>query len=162
MSRVERREYLVGILTTAVFIAILFMSAMANQLRADADRNRFHLLAEFGRVDGIHVGSPVYMAGLPVGQVVDMDLSDRFRAVLTLQFSRDLSFPDDTSAAVQTDGMFGTKFIEVQPGGSFDMLDSGDRISYVQDSVIIEELVTRIVNEAKAARGQSEKDLHTP
>ncbi|TAL03954.1 MAG: MCE family protein [Rhodospirillaceae bacterium] len=154
MSRIERREYMVGIVTALVCVAVLAFSAMANRRRTEGDTRLFHLSAEFARVDGIHVGSPVRIAGVRIGTVTHMDLDSRFRALLTLQFSRAVPLPEDTSAMIQTDGMFGSKFIEIQPGGADTLLTSGGRIAYVQDSVIIEDLIARIVNQAKAARGE--------
>jgi len=152
MSRTERRELLVGLAAAVVLAAVLFLTATANRRQAEGNAKLFQLTAEFARADGIHVGSPVRLAGVPVGTVSDMDLNDHFRALLTMQFERPVQLPDDSSAAIQTDGLFGTKFIEVQPGGSEDVLKSGNRISFTQDSVIIEELVELIVSRAQAAR----------
>jgi len=156
MSRTEIREYMVGIVTALVCAAVLSVSAMANRKRAEGDDKLFHLSAEFGRVDGIHTGSPVRLAGVPIGEVTRMDLNKQHRAVLTFQFNHDIKLPEDTSALIQTDGMFGSKFIEVQPGGSDSLLKSGGRIEYVQDSVIIEDLIARILSQAKASRGQQD------
>jgi phospholipid/cholesterol/gamma-HCH transport system substrate-binding protein len=155
MSRTERRELLVGLLAAMVLGAVLFLSATANRRQAASDTHQFHLTADFGRADGIHVGSPVRLAGVPVGTVSAMDLNDHFRAFLTMRFDRPMQLPDDSSAGIQTDGLFGTKFVEVQPGGSEDLLKSGGRIAYTQDSVIIEELVALIVSRAKAARQEA-------
>ena len=47
------------------------------------------------------------------------------------------------------------RIIEVQPGGSDTVLKTGGRISYVQDSVIIEDLIATIVARAKAARAEA-------
>jgi phospholipid/cholesterol/gamma-HCH transport system substrate-binding protein len=61
--------------------------------------------------------------------------------------------PEDTAAVIETDGVFGQKHIELRPGGEEKVLASGSRIAYTQDSVIIEDLIARIVGEAKAAHG---------
>jgi phospholipid/cholesterol/gamma-HCH transport system substrate-binding protein len=155
MSRTERREYIVGVAATAVCIGIFMLSAMANRHRTEADAGRFHLTADFARVDGLHDGSPVRLAGVPIGTISDMELEDGFRALVTMEFKHPIALSDDSSAAIQTDGLFGSKFIEIQPGGSDQMLRSGGRIEYVQDSVIIEDLITQIVSRAKAARGET-------
>ena len=155
MSRSERREYAVGCVAALVFVAVLTISAMSNRRRESSDLQMFHINTEFARADGIHVGSPVRIAGVNIGTVSHMDINDRFRALLTLQFKQSVALPDDTSAAIQTDGLFGAKFIEVQPGGSDKLLTSGGRIAYAQDSVIIEDLIARIVAQAKSNRGDN-------
>ena len=83
-----------------------------------------------------------------------MTLDDSYRAVLTLEFPKALDLSEDSSAAIQTDGLFGSKFVEVQPGGSDGAIKSGGRISYVQDSVILEDLIATIVARAKTLRGE--------
>jgi phospholipid/cholesterol/gamma-HCH transport system substrate-binding protein len=151
MSRAERRELFVGTLTALVLIAVFAMTARANR-RALDDPSLFHLSAEFGRADGVHVGSPVRISGVPVGSVSAMKLDDHFRALVTMQLTQSFDLPDDSSALIQTDGVFGAKFIELTPGGSDTLLKAGGRISYSQDSVIIESLIERIVNQAKTNR----------
>ena len=154
MSRTERREYAVGIVATLVILAVLSFSAMANRRIAEGADRAFHVTAEFGRADGVSIGSPVRIAGLDIGKVAGMSLDQRFRALITLEFSRAVVLPDDSAASIQTDGLFGQKFIEVQPGGSETLLKSGGRISYAQDSVILEDLIATIVARAKASRAE--------
>jgi hypothetical protein len=43
----------------------------------------------------------------------------------------------------------------VQPGGAEALIKSGGRISYVQDSVILEDLIATIVARAKASRQET-------
>jgi phospholipid/cholesterol/gamma-HCH transport system substrate-binding protein len=151
MSRTERREFFIGTVTALVIVAVFAMTAMANR-RAQDNPALFHLSADFARVDGVHVGSPVRVSGVAVGSVASMKLDPHFRAVVTMQLTRPIDLPDDSSALIQTDGVFGAKFIELTPGGSDTLLKPGGRISYSQDSVIIESLIERIVNQAKANR----------
>lgn len=68
----------------------------------------------------------------------------------------DVPLPEDTAAIIETAGLFGAKYIELQPGGALDNLAPGDSISYTQDAVILEELLAKIVARAKAARGLSD------
>jgi phospholipid/cholesterol/gamma-HCH transport system substrate-binding protein len=154
MSRRERREYMVGVIATLTIVAVLALSAMANRRRSEAEALGFHVVAEFARADGVSVGTPVRISGMDVGTIARMNLNASYRAVLTLSFPEEIALPRDTSAAIQTDGLFGSKFIELQPGGEEDVLEAGARLSYVQDSVILEDLVATIVARAKAARAE--------
>jgi phospholipid/cholesterol/gamma-HCH transport system substrate-binding protein len=152
MSRTERREYAVGVVATLLIVAVLTLAALSNRRRAEGAAGAFAVTAEFARADGVNIGTPVRISGMTIGRVARMTLDGRYRAVLTLQFARALDLPEDTSAAIQTDGLFGEKFVEVQPGGADALLKSGGRISYVQDSVILEDLIATIVARAKASR----------
>ena len=152
MSRTERREYLVGVLAALVIGAVLVFTALANRRALDETKGAMTLTAEFSRTDGIYVGAPVRLAGVPVGSVIKADLNSAHRATLTFRLDRTFALPDDTAAVIETDGLFGSKHIELQPGGSEDTLKSGARMAYSQDSVIIEDLIAHIVSEAKATR----------
>jgi phospholipid/cholesterol/gamma-HCH transport system substrate-binding protein len=153
MSRTERREYLVGVLTFLVLVTILVATALANRRGPAEEKGAMTLTAEFTRADGIYVGAAVRVAGINIGKVVSAVLDGR-RAKLTLVLDRPVPLPEDTAAVIETDGVFGQKHIELRPGGEEKVLTSGSRIAYTQDSVIIEDLIARIVGEAKAAHGQ--------
>jgi phospholipid/cholesterol/gamma-HCH transport system substrate-binding protein len=119
------------------------------------DSGTFVLTAAFNRADGVHVGSPVRVAGVNIGTVSSSMLDEQQKAVLTFNITQPVPLPDDTAAVIETDGIFGTKYIELRPGGTEDMLQSGARMSYTQDAVIIEDLVALIVQRAKDARAKT-------
>lgn len=150
MSRTERREYVVGILTAGIVSAILVLTAFANRQLVSLDDGLFRLIAEFDQADGINVGSPVRVAGLDVGTISDMALTEQNQAILTLQFYEQILLPEDTAAVIETDGIFGLKYLELYTGGADEMMKSGGRISYTQDSVILEDLIAVIVDRARA------------
>ncbi len=155
MSAVERREYLVGIVTAMVLIALFLLTALANRRAQDADADqRFVLTADFARADGIYTGSPVRVAGMKIGEVTKAILENG-RAVMTLRFTTPVPLPEDTAAVIETDGLFGSKYIELRPGGDDKMLASGARIPYTQDSVILEDLIAMIVSRAKSRAASS-------
>lgn len=162
MSRSERREYLVGVLAALVVGTILVLTALANRRALDETKGAMTLTAEFSRADGVYVGTPVRLAGLPVGSVIKADLNAADRAVLTLRLDENLALPQDTAAVVETDGVFGSKHIELQPGGAEETLKSGARVEYTQDSVIIEDLIAHIVQEAKATRAANGQGSGAP
>ncbi len=152
LSRTEKREYLAGIAAAMVLAAILVFTALANRGAQPAADSALVLTAAFQRADGVHIGTPVRVAGINIGTVSAAALDDQRNAVLTFSFTQAAALPTDTAAVIETDGMFGSKYVELRPGGEEEMLKSGDRISYTQDAVIIEDLVALIVQRAKDAR----------
>ncbi len=152
MSAAEQRETLVGAVAAVVLAAGLVVVALTNRAAQDTDEGLFHLVADFERVDGVRLGTPVRVAGLDVGAVAQMNVDGRGRAVLAFRFDSTLDLPDDTAAVIETDGLFGEKYVELRPGGSERNFKSGGRISFTQDAVILEDLVALIVQRAKAAQ----------
>ena len=61
-----------------------------------------------------------------------------------------IELPVDSSAAIHTDGLFGSKFVVIDPGGDLAILEDGDEIQYTQDAVIVEDLLDLIISEGKA------------
>lgn len=149
----EQREYVVGALAAVVLAVGLVLVALTNRAALKTDGGVYHLTADFNRVDGVVLGTPVRVAGVAVGAVSHMSVDARSRAVLTFRFDREVPLPDDTAAVIETDGLFGQKYVELHPGGSERNLGNGARMSFTQDSVILEDLVELIVQRAKAAQG---------
>ena len=79
-------------------------------------------------------------------------LDKDFKAILTLQIKDSVKLPDDSSAAIVSSGIMGNKYIEIEPGGSEDLLSQGDEFAYTQDAMVLEELVERIIGIGKAKR----------
>ncbi len=138
-----------GVLTVAIaFVAYAMVTGDATPTGS------YKIKAKFTAIDGIDVGDPVLMAGLQVGTVSSLALdTDNFLVEVTMDVQRGLEMFTDSFAAVQTTGIFGSKFILLDPGGGEDtMLKPGDTISYIQDSLILDELVEKIVRFAKGER----------
>lgn len=117
------------------------------------------LTAKFRRLDGISVGSSVRMSGVPVGKVVEQHLAPDFRAVTTLRIASNVALTADTAAVIHTDGLLGSKYIELKPGGDEKVLKAGEEIPYTQDAMVIEELLDMIIQQARAKRGFLDKPV---
>ena len=116
------------------------------------NRSLSAIAAGFNRVDGIAAGDEVQLGGIRIGRVELVTLDSAFRAMLTLRILTDIDLPTDTSAAIHTDGLFGSKFIVLDPGGETEVLEDGDEIQFTQDSVVVSDLLDLIISEGKAKR----------
>ena len=151
----ELRALLVGAVSILVFFGVLALSYFGTRMQgAAADSHRIY--AAFNRVDGLGVGDEVQLAGVPIGRVVAMTLQPNFRARLTLLVDDSVPLPADTSAAIHTDGLFGRKFVVLEPGGDEQLLGDGDAITFTQDSLIVGELLDLIIAEGRAQRAPGE------
>lgn len=114
----------------------------------------YPLYAGFSRSDGLAEGAPVRVAGIDVGVVANLELQGGFQSRVMLLIDNGVGVPADTAAVIHTDGLFGAKFVELEPGGAADMLKSGDSIAFTQDSLIVEDLLDRLVAMAKAQQAK--------
>lgn len=152
MASQHRREVLVG-LAAILALTIVLVTSYSGRGMVDMDDNSYRVAATFNRIDGIEMGDDVQLAGVTIGEVESAVLDENYRAELVLRVDEAVALPLDTSAAIHTDGLFGGKFIVLEPGGELDTLQDGDEIAYTQDSQIIGELLDLIISEGRAVRG---------
>ncbi|MBK8176811.1 MAG: MCE family protein [Rhodospirillales bacterium] len=161
IGQVEAREILVGLAAAGVFAAIVVLSYLGALGDVSGGADSYRIFAPFNRIDGLHVGDEVELAGIPVGQVDSLELDSDFRARVALRIDDDVRVPTDTSVAIHTDGLFGRKFVVLEPGGSEDMVSEGGVLIFTQDSLIVSELLDLIIAEGRArARAAGEEDPH--
>lgn len=143
----DLRETLIGALVLGVLAVALALNAADRGREERADG--YTLTASFQRTDGVAIGAPVRMAGVRVGEVAGQALAGGFRAELSLRLNTGVEIPADSAAVIETDGLLGPKYIEIHPGGDDDMLKPGSRFEYVQDAMVLEDLLARIVEQAR-------------
>ena len=112
----------------------------------------YELVAEFDNADGIGVGSDVRMSGVKIGTVTSQELDPTtYQAVLRMSIDPALKLPDDSSAKVTSEGLLGSKFVALEPGGSPDVLQDGDRIAYTQGAIDIWSLVSQFMFDSNSS-----------
>jgi phospholipid/cholesterol/gamma-HCH transport system substrate-binding protein len=102
--------------------------------------------AVFLRVGGLENGSDVRVNGVKVGSVVGQSLdTTTYEAVVDLTISPDIQIPEDSRAAIVSDGLLGGKYVRLEPGESDVKLAAGDRLTRTQDFQSLEDLVGEII-----------------
>ena len=96
------------------------------------------------------------LSGLPIGRVFAMDFGEDYMVRATLAFDRKFELPIDTSVSIETDGIFGSKHIELIPGGDEELLLTGDTIAYAQNALLLDELLEKL----NAFMANKKKDLN--
>ena len=67
-----------------------------------------------------------------------------------------VQLPEDTAAAIHTDGLFGSKFVVLLAGGEDATIKPGGAITHTQDALIVSELLELIIAEGRAARAKQD------
>lgn len=142
------------ILAGAVFwLAIGLVAYYAFTSGGLAHRGDYRLGATFDQVDGLTVGAPVYLAGVKIGEVTRLTLDPRsYRPKITFGIRSGIRLPTDSGALVMSDGVLGGKFVRIEPGSDDAFMKPGDDFQFVQDSVIVEQLLERVVVTAERRR----------
>lgn len=157
----ESKAFKMGI-SVIIACAMLFLITISSDHDyKHVDKSFYHINASFGRTDGLLVGDKVRMSGVDIGRVVGATLDKNYNAILKLEIKSGLNIPDDSSASIVSSGLMGSKYIEIEPGGSEDFIPDGGEFSYTQDAMVLEELLDRIVaiGEAKNKKNDIKENI---
>lgn len=147
MSDDSRAELIAGAVVLAVAAGFLAFAAGPRLMPGGG----YDLIAAFPNVEGIEKGSEIRMAGVPVGRVTDIILNPAtYLAEARLRLQDDVQLPADSAAIIQSDGLLGGAYLELQPGGSPDNLAPGDEIEDVQGAVSLLSLMMKFVDSQAA------------
>ena len=126
-----------------LFAVGLFMIGDRRQLFTE----HFEVVADFGNVTGVQVGTDVRLSGLPAGEVTDIVIppapGGRFQVRMRIREDLHSLVRTDSVAAVLTDGLLGAAFLQIRAGTeSAPEVDDGgalDGADAVQVADLIEE-----------------------
>ncbi|MEM8866672.1 MAG: outer membrane lipid asymmetry maintenance protein MlaD [Verrucomicrobiota bacterium] len=138
----RRIEFIVGLFVLAGLIAVFYLAIQVGGARFFGD-DRYELVAEFSSATGVNAGSRIEIAGVPVGSVKRVELTEQFYAKVTLELPKYLQLDDDTIASIKTAGLIGDRYISLSPGGSGITLEPGETIYDTESALDIESLISR-------------------
>ena len=128
---------------TGLFLFYVYITLDTKLFKSDG----FRLHARFENIDGIVTGSKVKLSGVNIGTVKSISLEpESYYAFITMNFDKKFSFPDDTEASVQLEGLLGGSYISILPGGSDVMLLNDQEILYTQGSTSLLNLMLKFAN----------------
>ena len=136
-------EALIGSVVLAVAVAFLTFAYG----RADVGAvTGYEVVARFERIDGLSAGSDVRMSGIKIGTITDQSLDkEDYLAVVRMSIDPQVKLPEDSSAEVVSDGLLGSKYMSLVPGGADDMIEPGGEIKFTQSSVSLEALIGKFM-----------------
>ena len=144
----KKKELIAGAIT--FFAALIVFYLIGTSGLAENKADTYTLSARFNQTEGLIVGNDIRLAGIKVGQITSLQLDDYFGVIVRFNLPKSIVLPDDSGAAVQSSGLIGSKYIELQPGGSEEVLQEGDFIEFTQDSPNLQNLLDKVISMAKA------------
>lgn len=157
MRRSPTRDFIVGLFVLVGLAAIAYLSLTIGGVSYSGPKG-FLLIANFDEIGGLKPRAPVVISGVKVGEVAGIDLSDDYRAKVTLNLDPTLKLPSDTIASIVTSGVLGDRYVSLQPGGDEQLLEPGDQIEFVESAVILERLIGKLIHNADVGDGNGKGD----
>ena len=158
LAREHGAEALIGLLV--VLVAVWFGWYAFQRTGGGRVSNAIQVSALFPNASGINAGTDVRVAGIKIGQVSDVKLDPKtFQAEVKLAIDPNSKLPDDSSAAIASEGILGGTYMNLIPGGSSTPFKNGDTILDTQGSVDLMSMVGQFINKSG---GDSAKSAPAP
>ena len=140
-------ELLVGLFFALGVAAVFILTFRVASLDAGSAADSFAVTADFENIGGLKPGSAVTLAGVRIGRVRTIEIDPTtFEARVTMRIGNDFNnIPKDSSASIFTAGLLGEQYIGLSPGGDDASLADGDRITFTQSALVLENLIGQFV-----------------
>ena len=130
--------FFLGVFTVVFLIELMFIKRSTN------GGNFYDLYAAFNKIDGVNPRDKIMVSGINVGYVEEIVLKKNY-PLIKMKIAKYLNISDDSSVSIQTDGLFGSKFLMIEMGGTYKFMKNGDYFSFTEDSILIQDLLENII-----------------
>lgn len=140
-------EFWVGLFVVAGIAALGFLAFQVGGFSGDDFGDTYQVKARFSNVGGLSAKAPVNMAGVRIGRVSAIRIdANNYDAVVEMSIDRRYdNLPMDTSASILTQGLLGSQYVGLEPGGDDLYLEEGDEITLTQSAVVLEQLISQML-----------------
>jgi phospholipid/cholesterol/gamma-HCH transport system substrate-binding protein len=138
-------EAIVGLLV--VILAVWFVIFAWDRTGGGEKSGSTHISAIFPNASGVTAGTDVRVAGLKIGSVTHLSLDPQsYQVKVDIALDPTAKLPADSSASITSEGLLGSTFIAMTPGGSATPLKTGDTITDTQGSMDLMALIGQFIN----------------
>jgi phospholipid/cholesterol/gamma-HCH transport system substrate-binding protein len=141
-------EFSTGLFVLLGFAALFFLVTQITNRELSSNGKSYAVVALFENIGSLKPGAAVSMAGVTVGRVEDISYDQQqYKAVVRMKINSQFDrIPTDSDASIMTSGLLGGQYIGITPGGAEEFLKQGDRIEFVQDAFVLENLINQLAS----------------
>ena len=130
-----------GLITLIIILLFFFLF-----IKSDLDKNNFSFQATFNTVDGLSEKSAVFYAGIEVGYVKKIILLENNQVMVNGFIKDETPIPSDSILQIDTDGIFGKKYLNIVPGYDEYFVSNDIVFKYTADSYTLDYLARVLEN----------------
>jgi len=140
-------ELSTGLFVLLGFAALFFLVTQITNRELSINGNSYEVYAHFENIGSLKPGAAVSNAGVTVGRVESITFDQNvYKAVVRMRINTQYNkIPVDSDASIMTSGLLGGQYIGLTIGGAEEYLGNGDRIEFVQDALVLENLINQMV-----------------
>jgi phospholipid/cholesterol/gamma-HCH transport system substrate-binding protein len=141
-------EFSTGLFVLLGFAALFFLVTQITNRELATNGKSYGVVALFENIGSLKPGAAVSMAGVTVGRVETISYDQQqYKAVVRMRINSQFDrIPKDSDASIMTSGLLGGQYIGITPGGDEQYLKQGDRIEFVQDAFVLENLINQLAS----------------
>lgn len=145
-----------GLFVLLGFASLFFLVTQITNRELSVNGNSYEVYAHFENVGSLKPGAAVSMAGVTVGRIESISFDQEiYKAVVRMHIDSAFDrIPADSDASIMTAGLLGGQYVGITAGGAEEFLKDGERITLVQDALVLENLINQMV--ATFSRGGEE------
>jgi phospholipid/cholesterol/gamma-HCH transport system substrate-binding protein len=138
-------QFIVGVFGLVGIAALAVLAFTLGRIPLVATPH-YTIYAMFDNVSGLKVNDAVQIAGVKVGKVAAITLSQKNeRARVVLQMNEGIVVDDDAIASIKTSGIIGDKYVAISIGAGDPLKDSAT-IAKTESSFVLEDAIGQLVN----------------
>jgi phospholipid/cholesterol/gamma-HCH transport system substrate-binding protein len=155
-------ELSTGLFVLLGFAALFFLVTQITNRDLSINGNSYEVYAYFENIGSLKPGAAVSIAGVTVGRVESITFDQKvYKAVVRMRINSHYNkLPVDSDASIMTSGLLGGQYVGLTIGGAEEYLGNGDRIEFVQDALVLENLINQLVA-TFSRRGQDSEESQT-
>lgn len=153
-------EMSTGLFALLGFAALFFLVTQITNRELSVNGNSYEVEARFENIGSLKVGAAVSMAGVTIGRVQSIKFDQSiYKAVVRMKINSAYDrIPKDSDASIMTAGLLGGQYVGLTAGGGEEYLKNGDQIEFVQDALVLENLINQLAASfGKRDSGESDK-----
>jgi len=148
MQAYRRVEMTVGVFVIVGLLAISWLAIKVGQ-GGGLGSSGYPLIANFTDAGGVRKGSDIMMAGVVIGRIDSVQLTENDHATMVLRVNEGVEITVDAFAAVRTKGIIGDRYIRITQGMEDDSLEPGGEIEETESAINIEDLISKYIFSGK-------------
>jgi phospholipid/cholesterol/gamma-HCH transport system substrate-binding protein len=137
-------ELLIGLGLLLTIGALIYFSLHRGQISFGGPKG-YTIQAEFSTAGGLQKGAVVELAGVDIGRVTAVNLTNNYRANVTMKILPTVALQEDTRAAIKSKGLIGERYVDISPGKATDRLQPGGHIRDTESPVDIQETIAKFI-----------------
>lgn len=141
----KRIEITVGLFVLVGAACLVYIALVLGQV-GGFGTDTYQVFAIFDSVEGLTTGASVEVAGVPVGRVNDIQLTNEGLARVELQLKNKIRLDNETICSVRTKGIIGEKFLRLALGGGEKTIPPGGKITETEPALDLQDVISQFIH----------------